>query len=166
VTKARVQPDLAPPIAPTPTEVVSDAPAPEAPPTHATQEVSAQASAPTPGQEEPSEISTQVEVAAPQASGESELPAIEESIAELGDATSDIIEYGGWEDLPQDGTQQIFEHIARFGSITEGEARQKLGSGRQFRRFSRKIDEYISHVSFDIEVVMVGGTKRYKLKKG
>ena len=163
VTKtARVQPDLAPPSAPTTPEV------PDA---------SAEVSTPDPTAETPTAHEAEAASETPSASphleaaetadgGASDLPVIEETSAEIGDVGSDIIEYGGWEDLPQDGTQQIFEHIARFGSITEAEARAKLGSGRQFRRFSRKIDEYISHVSFDVRVEMAGGTKRYVLEKG
>lgn len=80
--------------------------------------------------------------------------------AELGAQASEI-EYAGWEDLPRDGTQKIFEHLARHGSITEPEATKMLGSARQFRRFARRIDEYISHVSFDVRVEVIGTTKRY-----
>jgi hypothetical protein len=81
--------------------------------------------------------------------------------AGLGDEISELLEYSGWENLPQDGTQQVFEHIARHGSITEAEVRHMLGSGRQYRRFSRRIEEYVTKVSFDLRVETVGGTKRY-----
>ena len=97
-------------------------------------------------------------------------PSFDEKVAvdePFGGEPSEVIEYGGWEDLPRDGTQQIFEHIARHGMITEAEATKMLGgSGRQFRRFSRRIDEYISRVSFDVRVEVIGGTKRYVLEKG
>jgi hypothetical protein len=168
VTQMRVQPDLEPPSTPSPAPSVADTPPVSAESARPgvsdvpVEEASPATPAPEPA---PQPSAAAAEESLARESEASELPVIEEVGAELGDVASDIIEYGGWEDLPQDGTQQIFEHIARFGSITEGEARQKLGSGRQFRRFSRKIDEYISHVSFDIQVTMVGGTKRYTLKK-
>lgn len=108
------------------------------------------------------EETSEVEDTSPDTSGEDALPEVPETPpVGVGGAPSELVEYGGWEDLPRDGTQQIFEHIAQYGVITEAEVRTKLGSGRQFRRFSRKIDEYISHVSFDVRVEMAGGTKRY-----
>ena len=68
----------------------------------------------------------------------------------------------GWEDdLPDDGTRQIFVHLAQHGSITEVEATKMLGSPRKFRRFSRRFETFRAKTPLRVRIESAAEGKRY-----
>jgi hypothetical protein len=60
-----------------------------------------------------------------------------------------------------DGVRDVFRHIAEHGSINEGEATRLLGGARQFRSFSRHLDDYRQIAPFAIRVEVAAGIKCY-----
>ncbi|MBP6846095.1 MAG: BREX-6 system phosphatase PglZ [Kofleriaceae bacterium] len=63
-------------------------------------------------------------------------------------------------DLPE-GVRAVFRHLIDHGSINEAEATQLLGGPRQFRTFSRDLDQYRLRAPFAIRVEVASGTKCY-----
>jgi len=65
------------------------------------------------------------------------------------------------ESLPDDGTRQIFVHLAEHGSISEAEATGMLGSPRKFRKFSAKFEEHRALTPLRVRIEGTAGGKRY-----
>ena len=63
-------------------------------------------------------------------------------------------------ELPE-GVRAVFQHLIAHGSINEAEATQKLGGPRQYRAFSRALDQYRLRAPFAIRIEMASGTKCY-----
>lgn len=100
----------------------------------------------------PAKVGTRFSVAA-----SSDLPApSEKAIPECG-ADS----FAWLSELPDDGTRQIFQHLARFNSITEAECVKILGTPRNFRRFSRKFDELQGAAPFSTRIEVTSDGKKY-----
>jgi hypothetical protein len=68
----------------------------------------------------------------------------------------------GLEDLPDDGTRDVFEYLAEYGDISEADATELLGGATAFRRFSRRFEDYLDKVSFDVQVTTVDFQKHYE----
>lgn len=72
-----------------------------------------------------------------------------------------------WMDaLPDDGTRQIFVHLREHGVITEKEAIEKLGSVRNFRRFSNRFEEFLSRTPLRVTIEQGADGKRYVRRMG
>jgi hypothetical protein len=63
--------------------------------------------------------------------------------------------------LPDDGTRQIFVHLYHHGSITEPEATKMLGSPRNFRRFSGRFEKLIALTPLRARIESTAEGKRY-----
>jgi hypothetical protein len=63
-------------------------------------------------------------------------------------------------DVPE-GVRAVFRHLSEHGSINEAEATQLLGGPRQFRTFSRDLDQYRRRAPFAIRVEVASGIKCY-----
>jgi len=68
----------------------------------------------------------------------------------------------GIENLPDDGTRDVFEHLATYGEISEEDATELLGNSVKFRNFSRNLEEYVEQVSFEVKVSTVDFEKHYE----
>ena len=70
-----------------------------------------------------------------------------------------------WAELVADeGHRKALEIIGERRSINEVDLEQVLGSPRRVRAFSRKFDEIMKVLPFEVEIVTVGGLKVYKRK--
>jgi hypothetical protein len=66
-----------------------------------------------------------------------------------------------WLEAMQAGVRAVFRHLMLHGSINEEEATRLLGGARQFRAFSRGIDEHARRAPFVVRTEMRAGTKCY-----
>lgn len=66
-----------------------------------------------------------------------------------------------WLEAFQGGARAVFRHLMLHGSINEEEATRLLGGARQFRAFSREIDDHARRAPFIVRVEMRAGTKCY-----
>jgi hypothetical protein len=69
----------------------------------------------------------------------------------------------GIENLPDDGTREVFEQLVEYGSVSESDATEILGSSVAFRQLSRNLEEYVEKVSFDVKVKTVNFEKSYEV---
>ena len=69
----------------------------------------------------------------------------------------------GLEGLPE-GPRKIFEYLAKYGALTEGDAARLLGSPRALRQFSRNFEDYAVQVAFEVIVEQTAQGKRYVRK--
>lgn len=63
--------------------------------------------------------------------------------------------------LPDDGTRRVFQHLARYGTVTESEVTEMLGGQREFRKFSRQFDTLKAIAPFAVRIETVAGVKSY-----
>lgn len=63
--------------------------------------------------------------------------------------------------LPDGGVRNVFEHLAKFGVVTEAEAATMLGGARGLRRFSSEFETLASKAPFDVRIDVIAGVKRY-----
>jgi hypothetical protein len=65
-------------------------------------------------------------------------------------------------ELPSEGVRKVFEHLWRYGAVTESEARNMLGGGREFRKFSSEFDGHVTKAPFRVRIdIAPDSTKRY-----
>lgn len=67
------------------------------------------------------------------------------------------------ENLPEN-VQAFFGYLEEFGSITEADAMNLLGSSRRLRRFAQEIEEYARCFDFEVKVEQTTQGKRYVRK--
>lgn len=65
------------------------------------------------------------------------------------------------EEFTDDGVRQVFLHIEKHGLITEAEATMKLGSARDFRRFSAEFEQHEQKAPFRVRIETGADGKRY-----
>jgi hypothetical protein len=71
-----------------------------------------------------------------------------------------------WVDgLADPKVREVFVHLSKYGSITEQEVTDKLGSPRAFRRFSLEFDGLLAKVPFKVRIEASADGKRY-VKEG
>jgi PglZ domain len=69
---------------------------------------------------------------------------------------------GLWLDLlPDDGSRQVFGHLAAHGTITEDEVARLMGGARAARRFANQFEALARKAPFGAHIDVVGGVKRY-----
>lgn len=63
--------------------------------------------------------------------------------------------------LPDDGSRLVFEHLAAHGTVTEDEVAKLLGGPRAARRFANRFEELAQKAPFGARIDVVAGVKRY-----
>lgn len=112
----------------------------------------------------PSEAPVRVEVYHPSALVELEPCSSDESFEVT--STDERAASGGWRGELPDGARQVFEHLERFGTITETEAAGMLGGPRGARRFAREFDDHVRKVPFRVRIDVVANVKCYVREGG
>ena len=69
------------------------------------------------------------------------------------------------DDLPDEGTRRLFDHLARHGSASEAEVTTMLGSPRKVRRLAVQFDEILGRVPFEVHIETTPTGKRF-VRKG
>jgi PglZ domain len=83
------------------------------------------------------------------------------SSAVLPPAASPVADTRWLEQFPDPGIQQVFEHLAAHGAVTENEAAAMLGGPRGLRRFALQFEACAQKAPFAVRIDVVAGVKRY-----
>lgn len=66
-----------------------------------------------------------------------------------------------WGSFENESIDNVFKHIDKYGSITEQELTTMLGSPRQVRLFSSKLEQYLKQLPFTVQIEVTTTGKRY-----
>lgn len=81
--------------------------------------------------------------------------------AQPGAAAGQAAPESNWMAIEDEKARGVLKHVATHGSVTEAEATRMLGGARQFRRFSRQINQWQRFLSFNVRVEPSAAGKRY-----
>ena len=92
-----------------------------------------------------------------------DVPETVESIsAPVAHLSSEPIEAHWTDSISEEPIRRVLRHIERYGSVNEEEVTEFLGSPRQARAFSTKLEECRNLIPFKIEIDTRSGLKSYR----